>query len=45
MTFPRVSPRGRHFANVGEVIIYPDLVVARTVHFCDLFILDKDVVK
>ena len=31
MTFPRVSRRGRHFANVGDVIIYPDLVVARTV--------------
>ena len=30
MTFPRVSRRGRHFANVGDVIIYPDLVVART---------------
>ena len=27
---PRVSRRGRHFANVGDVIIYPDLVVART---------------
>ena len=31
MTFPRVSRRGRHVANVGDVIIYPDLVVARTV--------------
>ena len=31
VTFPRVSRRGRHFANVGDVIIYPDLVVARTV--------------
>ena len=30
MTFPRVSRRGRHFANVGDVIIYPDLVVDRT---------------
>ena len=30
VTFPRVSRRGRHFANVGDVIIYPDLVVART---------------
>ena len=30
VTFPRVSRRERHFANVGEVIIYPDLVVART---------------
>ena len=30
MTFPRVSRRGLHFANVGYVIIYPDLVVART---------------
>ena len=30
MTFPRVSRRGRHFANVGDVVIYPDLVVART---------------
>ena len=30
MTFPSVSRRGRHFANVGDVIIYPDLVVART---------------
>ena len=27
---PHVSRRGRHFANVGDVIIYPDLVVART---------------
>ena len=24
------SRRGRHFANVGDVIIYSDLVVART---------------
>ena len=32
MTFPRVSRRGRHFANVGDIIIYPDLVVARTVY-------------
>ena len=31
VTFPRVSQRGRHFANVGDVIIYPDPVVARTV--------------
>ena len=31
VTFPRVSRRVRHFANVGDVIIYPDLVVARTV--------------
>ena len=31
VTFPRVSRRGRHFANVGDVIIYPDPVVARTV--------------
>ena len=31
MTFPRVSRRGHHFANVRDVIIYPDLVVARTV--------------
>ena len=30
MTVPRVSRRERHFANVGDVIIYPDLVVART---------------
>ena len=30
VTFPRVSRRGCHFANVGDVIIYPDLVVART---------------
>ena len=30
MTLPRVSRRGRHFANVGDVIIYPVLVVART---------------
>ena len=30
VTFPRVSLRGRHFANVGDDIIYPDLVVART---------------
>ena len=30
LTFPRVSRRGRHFANVGDVIIYPDLAVART---------------
>ena len=30
MTFPRVSRRGGHFANLGDVIIYPDLVVART---------------
>ena len=30
MTFPRVSRRERHFANVGDVIIYPDLVVPRT---------------
>ena len=30
VTFPRVSRRGRHFANVGDVIIYSDLVVART---------------
>ena len=30
VTFPRVSRRGRHFANMGDVIIYPDLVVART---------------
>ena len=30
VTFPRVSRRRRHFANVGDVIIYPDLVVART---------------
>ena len=30
MTFPRVSRSGRHFANVVDVIIYPDLVVART---------------
>ena len=30
-TFPRVSRRCRHLANVGDVIIYPDLVVARTV--------------
>ena len=30
MTFPRVSRRGRYFANVGDVIIYPDMVVART---------------
>ena len=30
VTFPRVSRRGRHFINVGDVIIYPDLVVART---------------
>ena len=30
-TFPRVSRRGRHLANVDDVIIYPDLVVARTV--------------
>ena len=29
LTFPRVSRRGRHFANVGDFIIYPDLVVAR----------------
>ena len=29
MTFPRVSRSGRHFANAGDVIIYPDLVVAR----------------
>ena len=35
MTFPRVSRRGRHFANVGDVIIYPDLVVARTVNKCE----------
>ena len=27
----RVSRRGRHVANVGDVIIYADLVVARTV--------------
>ena len=27
---PRVSRRRRHFANVGDVIIYPDLVVGRT---------------
>ena len=45
MTFPRVSRSGRHFANVGDVIIYPDLVVARTVNFRDVFILDKYVVK
>ena len=31
MTFPRVSRRGRHFANVDDAIKYPDLVVARTV--------------
>ena len=31
MTFPRVSRHGRHFANVGDGIIYLDLVVARTV--------------
>ena len=31
VTFPRVSRRGRHLANVDDVIIYPDLVVARTV--------------
>ena len=31
MTFPRVSRHGRHFANVGDVIIYPDVVVARTI--------------
>ena len=30
MTVPRVSLRGRHFANLGNVIIYPDLVVTRT---------------
>ena len=30
---PRVSRRGRHFANGHDVIIYPDLVVARTVVF------------
>ena len=31
MTFPIVSRRGRHFANVGDVIIYwSDLVVDRT---------------
>ena len=30
VAFPRVSRRRRHFANVGDVIIYPDLVVART---------------
>ena len=30
-TFPRVSRHGRHFANVGDGIIYLDLVVARTV--------------
>ena len=30
MTFPRVSQRGRDFANMGDVIIYPELVVART---------------
>ena len=30
VTFPRVSRRGRHFANVGDVIIYPDLVVELT---------------
>ena len=29
---PSCSRRGRHFANVGDVIIYPDLVVARTVY-------------
>ena len=34
MTFPRVSRRRRHFANVGDVIIYPDLVVARTAEQC-----------
>ena len=32
MTFPRVSRRGCHFANVGDVIIYPDLVLTRTVY-------------
>ena len=26
VTFFRVSRRGRHFANVGDFIIYPDLV-------------------
>ena len=31
MTFPGVSRHGRHFANVGDGIIYLDLVVARTV--------------
>ena len=30
MTFPRFSRRGRHFAKVRDVIIYPHLVVART---------------
>ena len=30
VTFSRVSRGGRHFANVGDVNIYPDLVVART---------------
>ena len=30
VTFPRVSGRGCHFAIVGDVIIYPDLVLART---------------
>ena len=30
VTFPRLSRRGRHFANVDDVIIYPDLVVVRT---------------
>ena len=38
VTFPRVSRRGRHFANVGDVIIYPDLVVARTVYFKTEFV-------
>ena len=33
--FTRV-PRGCHFANVGDVIIYPDLVVAWTVNKCEL---------
>ena len=46
MTFPRVSWRGRHFAiNVGDAIIYPDMVVAQTVNFRDLFIRDIYVVK
>ena len=30
VTFARVSLRGCHFANVGDVTIYPDLVVAQT---------------